>query len=187
MFTLEAAPPTVAEAPRSEETVSSELRKVVAHIRRALRQRAQVVSAGGPSFTGSEVELLRQVRRDPGLRVQDAATALGIAPNSVSTLIRKLTAAGMVERSTDPSDGRVARLHLTPRSQDFLSQMRDLREAAVADALAELDERDRATIAGALPALGRLVEALSAPTESLNAFRAADPPAQPNAGTSQET
>ena len=44
----------------------------------------------------------------------DAAAELGVAPNTVSTLVRQLADAGVLERVRDSADGRVVRLRLTP-------------------------------------------------------------------------
>jgi DNA-binding MarR family transcriptional regulator len=120
--------------------------------------------------TDSEAELLRLVRRQPGLRVHDAALELGIASNSVSTLVKQLTRGGLMERSSDPQDGRAACLRLTPEAAEWLAQVGSAREAALARALDSLDPADRERVAQALPALLRVAEALNAqPTEVVRA------------------
>jgi DNA-binding MarR family transcriptional regulator len=111
--------------------------------------------------TDSEVELLRLVRRQPGLRVQEASGELGIASNSVSTLVKQLTRAGLIERSSDPQDGRAACLRLTPEASQWLAQVGSAREAALSRALDGLDQADREVIEQATPALLRLADALN--------------------------
>ena len=72
---------------------------------------------GGPfpagTLSGAQVELVRLVRRRPGLSVAEAAAELALAPNTVSTLVGQLAEAEVLTRVTDPQDRRVARLALT--------------------------------------------------------------------------
>lgn len=134
----------------------------VHRIRRLVRQRIRA-EWGSPPLPESQLEVVRLVRARPGLRVQEAADALGIAPNTVSTLLRQLDAAGLVERRGDPGDGRAIRLHLTPAARARIARWRDRREAIVAAALGELSPADRSAIEAALPALARLVQLLERP------------------------
>src|SRR5215813_5423219 len=69
------------------------------------------------SLTGSQRERVRLVRHQPGISVAQAAAELGLAANSVSTLVRHLSDAGMIRRAPDPGDRPVARLNLTRTAQ----------------------------------------------------------------------
>jgi DNA-binding MarR family transcriptional regulator len=135
------------------------LAKAFGRINRALRYRTRAAHEA-LGVTDSEADLVRLLRRQPGLRVQDAALELGIASNSVSTLVKQLTRSGLVERSTDPQDARAAHLRLTPQAESWLAGLRSTREDAVAAAYDALSETDRASIDNAAPALRRLAEAL---------------------------
>jgi DNA-binding MarR family transcriptional regulator len=94
------------------------------------------------------------------MRVQDAASELGVASTSVSTLVKSLSQAGLIERSADPLDGRAVCLRLTADAASWLAQIGSTRDEAVARALASLDDGDRAVVEDALPALTRLSQAL---------------------------
>ena len=135
------------------------LAKAFGRINRALRYRTRAAHEA-LGVTDSEAELLRLLRRQPGLRVQDAANELGVASNSVSTLVKQLTRSGLVERTTDPLDARAAQLRLTNQAESWLQGLRSTREDAVAAAYDSLSEPDRASIERATPALRRLAEAL---------------------------
>jgi DNA-binding MarR family transcriptional regulator len=137
------------------------LLEAVHRIRRLVRQRIRA-EWGSPPLPEAQLEVVRLVKARPGLRVQEAAEALGVAPNTVSTLVRLLEAAGLLERRGDPRDRRAIRLHLTPAARARIARWRDRRQAIVAAALAGLAEPDRRAIEAALPALGRLVELLDA-------------------------
>src|SRR5581483_3849085 len=92
--------------------LSEELLEALGQVRRETRRRV-----GRPwpmqALSGAQVELVRVVRREPGISVAAAARELGVAANTVSTLVGSLVATGMVRREADPADRRIARLHLT--------------------------------------------------------------------------
>jgi DNA-binding MarR family transcriptional regulator len=110
--------------------------------------------------TTAQLELIRLVRRNPGLSVADAAAELGVAPNTVSTLVRQLADAGTLERVRDRTDGRVVRLRLTPETRRRFEAWLDRRTAVTARAIAELGPDDRAALRRALPVLAAVAGAL---------------------------
>jgi len=150
-------------APRSA-SLTVELAKVLARIGRGLRYRTRAAREA-LEVTHSESDLLRLLDRKPGIRVQDAALELGVASNSVSTLVKQLTRTGLVQRASDPLDGRAAHLWLTPLSEEWVTRVGNAREAVIDRALQALDEVDRAAIEAAVPAMGRLAKAIKS-TES---------------------
>jgi len=102
------------------------------------------------------MEILRLVDRRPGLRVQDAAAELRLAPNTVSTLVHRLVDAGLVRRVADPDDGRVAHLRLSAAAEQRLRRWRDRRQEILAARLADLDSADRLVVERAVPVLERI-------------------------------
>jgi len=110
--------------------------------------------------TTAQLELIRLVRRNPDLSVADAAAELGLAPNTVSTLVRQLAGAGTLERVRDSADGRVVRLRLTPETRRRVEAWLDRRTAVTARALAELGPADREVLRRALPVLVTVAGAL---------------------------
>jgi DNA-binding MarR family transcriptional regulator len=139
-----------------------DLMRVVGQLRRSVRRRVRQDWPHAP-LPETHLELLRLVGERPGLRVQEAAAALRLAPNTVSTLVNRLVAARLLERRRDRRDGRAARLHLTRAAVQRIAAWRDRRQALVAQALGTLATADREAIAGALPALRRLADALERP------------------------
>jgi DNA-binding MarR family transcriptional regulator len=129
-----------------------------------LRRRSRrLVGAPFPdlALSGAQLELVRVIRRNPGVAVAHAATMLGLAPNTVSTLVGQLVALEVVVRDRDENDRRLARLHLTPAARETLEQWRDRRAHATAAALGDLDDDDKARLAAALPVIARVAAALS--------------------------
>jgi len=124
---------------------------------------------GGPfpagSLSGAQVELVRLVRRRPGLSVAEAAAELALAPNTVSTLVGQLAEADVLIRVTDPRDRRVARLNLTTPVRERVERWRDQRVSATAGAIADLEASERADLERAVPIIARLAAALGPAAE----------------------
>lgn len=150
------------QAPHAEQLLAEELTAAWGGVRRRLRRGAREV-VGGEPLTGAQIELLRLVEAKPGLGVRDAAGALHLAPNTVSTLVRGLVGDELLARTADPDDGRAARLTLTVTARQRLRRWRDERGRLLAGALRRLSEEDRAALEGSLPALERLLAALEEP------------------------
>jgi DNA-binding MarR family transcriptional regulator len=142
------------------ESATARLARGFGRVSRALRYRTRAAREA-LGVTESEAELLRLVRRQPGLRVQDAATELGIASNSVSTLVKQLVRLGLIDRAPDPQDGRAASLRLTDEASAWLAQVGSVREAALSRAFSTLEPAERASLEAAVPAMLRLAEALN--------------------------
>lgn len=141
-------------------SLTVELAKVFSRVGRGLRYHTRAAREA-LEITHSEGDLLRLVDRRPGLRVNDAAAELGIASNSVSTLVRQLTRAGLLERAADPLDGRAACLRLTSSAAEWVTQLGNAREQTIDRALSAMDEEDRRQLEAAMPALKRLAKAIS--------------------------
>lgn len=148
------------ESPPQASSLTVDLVKLFARVGRGLRYRTRAAREA-LAVTQSEGELLRLLDRKPGIRVHDAATELGIASNSVSTLVRQLARAGLLERTADPLDGRAACLRLTPLAAEWVANVGNAREEAIGRALLALDSPDRDLIEAALPALKQFSRALS--------------------------
>jgi DNA-binding MarR family transcriptional regulator len=113
------------------------------------------------ALTGAQLDLVRLVRRRPGVSVRQAADELGLAGNTVSTLVRQLTDAGMLTRRADDTDRRVARLDLTTAMERTVGALRDRRVAVLSAGMAALSPADQARLADALDVLRTLAETLS--------------------------
>lgn len=137
----------------------AELFSVVGRFRRTLRRKAGK-SFGSSGLTESQSELLRLVARQPGISVSSAAAELGLAPNTASTLVSRLTADGLVVRAPDPKDRRIGRLRLTDPAQRLADRSRAARRAALTDVLDELDPDDVQALAAGLRVLADITEKL---------------------------
>lgn len=151
--------------------LAADLSQAVTRLRRAL-QRAARANFDGESLSPTEVELLLLVAERPGIGVAVAASELGAAPNTVSTLIRKLVALGLLHREFSRGDRRVARLLLTEDAEARIERWRGQRADVLTDSFGQLNEAQLATLHEALPVMEALSAALYQPRRRTKAVRA---------------
>ncbi|CQD08138.1 MarR family transcriptional regulator [Mycobacterium europaeum] len=139
----------------------TEVFRVVGRFRRQLRR-----SAGrgfdSSRLTESQSELLWLVGRQPGISVNAAATELGLAPNTASTLVSKLVSGGLLIRTVGDTDRRVGRLHLAEPAQQMIDASRAARREALDKALAELDDDQIDSLTRGLEVIEMMTKTLQA-------------------------
>ena len=136
---------------------AAELLAAIGAVQRAAR-RAVRGSAYAEPLPPARSELLRLTARRPGISVAEAAQELRLAPNSVSTMVSKLTADGLLSRDRATADGRSVRLTVTSKGAARIEQWRDIRVELAGRALERLPASDWQAIRAAVPALARLAE-----------------------------
>jgi len=137
------------------QAAAADLFTAIGVIRRTARRAARQAWAQQP-LPPAQSELLRLAAARPGLTVAEAAEELRVAPNTISTLVGRLTEAGLMNRDKSAHDGRTALLTATDKAQQRLAEFRDLRAELAGQALARLSARDQQALARAVPALLRL-------------------------------
>ena len=116
--------------------LAPELFAVVGRFRRQVRRLSP--PAFGARLPESQAELIRLVGRRPDVSVREAATDLGLAANTASTLVSKLCADGLLVRAVDAGDRRVGRLRLTEPAQRIADDSRADRRAVLSAVLDRL-------------------------------------------------
>jgi DNA-binding MarR family transcriptional regulator len=152
---------TTMHAPADSQpaALADELFDAVGLLRRRSRRLAGAPFPG-MALSGAQLELVRLVRREPDIAVAEAATTLGLAPNTVSTLVGQLVALDVVVRDRHDSDRRVARLRLTDDARRSLERWRDRRALTTTAAVEQLTAKQQAALRRALPIIRRLADAL---------------------------
>ena len=69
--------------------------------------------------TGPQRLVIRIVGRYPGISAGELAEILELHPSTLTGVLRRLQERGIVERRTDPKDGRRALFELTPRGKEL--------------------------------------------------------------------
>ena len=123
--------------------------------RRAVRRQIP-----GERIPDAQIEVLRTVEAQPGIGTRLVAERLQLVPNTVSTIVGDLVRAGLVRRTSDRSDRRVARLYLTDQAADRLAAWTGAGDEVLSEALLRLDDDDRRALDQAMPALRHLLAVL---------------------------
>ena len=153
-YATDDAAPAEAEAAKAE---AAGLLAAIGAVRLVVRRAVRGSTTSG-ALPPARSELLRLAARRPGIGVAEAAQELRLAPNSVSTMVSQLAAAGLINRGRTEADGRSIRLTVTEAGAARVEQWRDMRAELAGRALDRLSSADRQAIRAAVPALSRLAE-----------------------------
>lgn len=94
-------------------------------------------------------------------RLTELARATGGSQPAMTQLVGRMERDGLVSRTVTKGDRRGVLVELSHHGKEILAARRAQRAVALEQLLDHLDDDDQAAIASALPALGRLVDALT--------------------------
>jgi DNA-binding MarR family transcriptional regulator len=106
----------------------------------------------------TEAAVMARLARDGPATTADLARAEVVKPQSMGATVASLEEMGMVERKPHPSDGRQVNIELTTRGAAVRKSSRDAKRTWLAQAIAQLDERERETLFKAGEIIKRLAE-----------------------------
>jgi DNA-binding MarR family transcriptional regulator len=109
--------------------------------------------------TGPQRLALRVVGLFPGMSAGDLAAVLHIHPSTLTGMLQRLIAQGLVQRLDDPTDRRRALLRLTAKGARANATRAGTVEAAIAAALESVSDRDRQATKRVLARLAARLEA----------------------------
>jgi MarR family transcriptional regulator for hemolysin len=90
-------------------------------------------------ITRAQWVVLVRLDRFEGLKQSELADMLDLQPITLTRLLDRLSASGLIERRADPNDRRANRLYLTPAARPLLEQLGELGEELMTTALAGVD------------------------------------------------
>jgi DNA-binding MarR family transcriptional regulator len=123
-----------------------------------LKRRLQEQASAG-DLTPSQTSVLGHLDRDGPMTVTALARAEGVRSQSMGATIAVLEAAGLVEGSPDPQDGRQTILSLTRACRELIRNGRAARHDWLFRALqTKLTAPEQAQLAAAMKLLNRLVD-----------------------------
>ena len=93
-------------------------------------------------LTGPQRLAVRFIGRRPGLAAGELATLLHLDPGTVTGILRRLEASGIITRTRDTSDSRRICLALTSRGRSVNRRRTGTIEFAVRRALASVSDQD---------------------------------------------
>lgn len=116
---------------------------------------AWFAAQSGVAVERAGYQVLRGVAEHAPVRLSDLAHRLGVDTSTVTRQIQTLERQGMIARTHDPADRRVALLGLTTKGAAALDRLRQTRHKLFASVLADWPINDRAALA---PLLARLAD-----------------------------
>ena len=152
---------TSAVLPRSAPTgtpdarpgeLPARLRLVITRMARRLRQEA------GTELSPSQTAALATIERHGPLTPSVLAELERVQRPTATRIVARLADEGLVERATDPADGRSVTVAATPKGHALLGKLRTRKNAYLARHLRGLDDADLATLERAAEILERLLE-----------------------------
>ena len=136
------------------------LRRIVRHLRLVARQ-----SETRAGVAPAQLFVLSRLRDQPAASVRELAARTLTDPSSVSVVLSKLEARGLVARSADPADKRRAQFALTARGRAALGRAPELPQVRLVAAIAKLPLTHRRTVADALVEVASALGAASVKPE----------------------
>jgi DNA-binding MarR family transcriptional regulator len=131
-------------------SLPSQLRLAVMRLSRRLRQQ----SVG--DITQSQLSALSTVEHTGPVPLGELADIERVAPPSMTRIAAGLEERGLVDRTVDAADRRVARVEITGAGRELLAETRTRRDAFLANRLAALSPEEQEILVRALPLLERL-------------------------------
>jgi DNA-binding MarR family transcriptional regulator len=147
--------PTLQKISRRESAsfdLANTLRPTVTRLARRLRQQDR--TGLGPTITAA----LSSINKHGGLTHGELAAIEQVAPPTITSIVGKMEALGLVTRETDTNDRRVTRIRITAAGVDQLDEVRNRRTSWLASQLSSLTDDERARLSAAADVLAKIVD-----------------------------
>ena len=92
--------------------------------------------------TRAQWAVLLQLERREGLKQSELAEALDIQPITLTRLVDRLCANGLIERRADPNERRAKQLYLTPAARPLIDRILDHVEDVAQTVLEGIESKD---------------------------------------------
>jgi DNA-binding MarR family transcriptional regulator len=132
--------------------VAARLRLAIARTARRLRQ--ETAAELSPSLAAA----LATIEAHGPLTPSELAERERVQRPTATRIVGRLADAGLVDRTSDPSDGRVSLVSATPRGTQLLGRLRKRKNAYLARRLSDLNSADLATLERAAEILEDVLE-----------------------------
>src|SRR5271163_92090 len=150
--------PRLPSADDALHKLAQEVDQHLSIIRQRLREPLETEFARG-GLTGPQRMVMQALVQSEGLSLKQLSAQVSLAHSTVSGIVDRLQARGMVVRSRDESDGRASVIAPSSEVRDFLAnRMPELAITPLAEALRAASDTERVTILRGLRKLRALVE-----------------------------
>src|SRR6202051_521160 len=103
-------------------------------------------AASSHELSLTEASVMGRLAKHGRATTADLARAEGMKPQSMGTTIAVLEEMGMVERKPHPTDGRQVNIGLTVKGAAVGESSKNAKRTWLAQAIAQLDKQDQATL-----------------------------------------
>ena len=111
--------------------------------RRAGPLHALLAGRAGVSLDRVACLVLKAVAAGGSIRITDLARELGVEVPTMSRHVSNLTQAGYLEKTSDPGDGRVWWVELTPKAKDTIERLDAVRRQMLSEVFSNWARSDR--------------------------------------------
>ena len=122
-------------------------------------------------ITRAQWAVMARLEHAEGLKQSELAEMLDLQPITLTRLVDRLCANGLIERRADPSDRRVKRLYLTAQAHPLMDRLADLGDDLMGTVLEGYDAKT----------IERMITELAGVKENLKTAIANKPAAKPAA------
>jgi DNA-binding MarR family transcriptional regulator len=136
----------------TDAALAADLLSAVARINRLATQRVRM------QLPYAQARLLSMIEDQNAARISDLAALDHCSQPTMTAQVRRLELAGLVSRTTDPTDGRAVLISITPEGVAVLADVRADRGAVIDPYLERLPEADRQTLADAVRVMRNLLD-----------------------------
>jgi DNA-binding MarR family transcriptional regulator len=113
-------------------------------------------AAASHDLSLTEAAVMARLDKDGPATTAELARAEGMKPQSMGATVAALDEMGMVERKPHPTDRRQVNIELTSKGAAVRKSARDAKRTWLAQAIAQLDKQDQATLFAAGEIIKRL-------------------------------
>ena len=135
---------------------ADDVTRLRAAIGRLSRQLNASVADNG--YSPSQLSVLGTVARRGPIGIGELVELEGVNPTMLSRIVTKLSDTGLIERITDPDDGRAGVVQTTAAGRKLHARVQEQRSKAIAARLQNMPESQAAQLLAALPALEALAK-----------------------------
>lgn len=111
----------------------------------------------GMELSLAAARVLARIKDNGPCRISDLAIQERSSQPTITNHVKRLEAAGLVDRAMDPSDARAWLIELSPLGQQRLTELRRQMGTNVEPMLAKLNARERRALRNGLEVMQRLI------------------------------
>jgi len=115
-------------------------------------------AAASHELSWTESAVMKRLATDGPATTAELARAESVKPQSMGATVAALEEMGMVERKPHPTDGRQVNIVLTAKGAAVRKSTRDAKRTWLAQAFAQLNEREQQTLFEAGEIIKRLID-----------------------------